>query len=527
MKLFGGTNKKKKQNQSERNGSPDKRISAASAGAGKRKFKLTGLQKGLIILAGTIAVLVLVVVVGWGIFARAPDIGAEPPSLAVSQTPQVTTTTTVDPGTNETMEVTVTIEPTASLLPGDRKRDYFTVLLVGTDDGGGNTDTIMLAGFDVANKMLNVMSIPRDTLIDVNWSYSTAYKINAAYAVGGMGEDGIEYLKGHVENILGIPIDCYALIDLDFFVDLIDIIGGVYFDVPVKMSHIDTTPGHSLYINLSKGEQLLNGDQCMQLVRYRGYTAGDVQRVSTQQDFVKALAKQCLQLKNALKVVDIAKTLSENLTTDMTVGNIAYFGQELLKLDLESIETFTLPGNGMGSWRGLSYYFLYGADVVEMVNEHFNPYVDREITLDDVDIVTIKNGTMIRSTGSGESYVSNYSTSSSASTAKPVSTATPAPTPTPSTEPDDDNNDEIAVPTDDPDPDASGSPQVTGSAASPSIVKPSASVSPDAEASPSAKTSGTIEPSQEPEPSESPAATEPSPVPSSGDVSVPTDEPIS
>ena len=139
-----------------------------------------------------------------------------------------------------------------------RKKDCYTFLVMGMDDGNGNTDTIMAVTFDVKGKHVSVISIPRDTLVDVP---RTIKKINA-YSTGG-----IEEVQKEVSGILGFPVDHYITVNLRGFKALVDAVGGVDFEVPINMNYDD--PTQNLHIHLSKGMQHLDGEKALQLVRFR------------------------------------------------------------------------------------------------------------------------------------------------------------------------------------------------------------------------------------------------------------------
>lgn len=124
-------------------------------------------------------------------------------------------------------------------------------------------------------------------------------KINSVYAGGG--KDGMERLAARLKDLLGFPVDGYVLVDLEAFQKTVDLVGGVEFDVPMDMNYED--PSQNLYIHLQKGLQTLDGEQAMGLVRFRkGYATQDIQRTQTQQQFLKALAKQCLSVSSLTKL---------------------------------------------------------------------------------------------------------------------------------------------------------------------------------------------------------------------------------
>lgn len=253
-----------------------------------------------------------------------------------------------------------------------RREGCHTFLLLGTDDGNGNTDTIMALTYDVPNQKVSVASIPRDTLVDVS---RTVKKINAAYSAGG-----IEGVQREVSELLGFPVDHYIVVDLRAFRALVDAVGGVDFNVPLDMNYDD--PVQDLHIHLKAGNQHLDGAKALQLVRFRsGYSNADIGRVNTQQKFLKALAKKVLSWGSITKINDFIQIFSEYVKTDLSVGNLAYFGLQALELDTETGVTMsTLPGNGLVSYKGIDYYYeLYPNETLEIINNGLNPY-DKAIT---------------------------------------------------------------------------------------------------------------------------------------------------
>lgn len=399
-----------------------------------KKRGLTGLQKGLIILGAVLVVLVVLVLIIWNSYVKLPEIETPPINTQTITTPEPTPQNTGGIQSIETAPTTpeldvkvtsVQVNPVQDeaevgdnlgellTVPGDRKEGWYTILLVGVDKGSYLTDTMMLCSFDIINHDLKIASIPRDTFIN---SKASGYKLNAAYTTGvnkgGTQEAGMEELMKQVSLLVGFVPDAYCMIKLEAFVEIVDIIGGVEFDVPQNMYYSD--PVQNLLIDLKKGVQVLDGDKAMQLVRFRsGYDAQDLTRMEVQQDFIKAMAKQVLTVKNTLKVPEICETVFENMYTNLTVGNIIAFAQELLKVDLDNIETMTMI-NEDGGWNDTSYVFLYGYDMVDTVNEWFNPY-EEDLTIDDIYVYTLENGIIsrsLRSTTYNSHAYSNYGTAS-------------------------------------------------------------------------------------------------------------------
>ena len=300
----------------------------------------------------------------------------------------------------------------------DRQQDIYTILLVGNDDGNGNTDTIVVGRLDTVNHTMDFVSIPRDTLVNLDWNVR---KINAVYAgtanSGGVAIDG---LKTQIRNLIGFNVDCYAVIDLDVFVDTVDLMGGVWFDVPQAMHYED--PGQNLYIHIDAGYQCLNGEQAMGVVRYRsGYANGDLGRIEMQQQFLKAVATQFIRLGNIPNISQVVSLLAKNMDTDLSAANIAFFLRQALLCDSENINFHTMP-NTPDMVYGLSYTFVELDPWLEMINQCLNPY-NASVTAANLDVVYKSGGTILSTSGNlrGSWYYS----------ATPTSTVTPTPSPEP------------------------------------------------------------------------------------------------
>ena len=264
--------------------------------------------------------------------------------------------------------------------PRERKKSYYTVLVSGIDDDNGGSDTNILLSVDAENSVINAVSVPRDTLLNVDWNVR---KFNASYNVGG-----IDRMKTELSRLLGIPVDFYISVDLDGFVELVDEIGGVYFDVPVDMNYDD--PTQNLHIHIDKGYQWLDGEHAVKVVRWRqnndgtGYPDADIGRIATQQAFLTAVAQQMLDSLSISTIKAYADIFIEYVDTDLTVGNLAWIGQVALTCGMENIHFYTLPGEG-GYVYGGSYYILHPEETLDLINASFNPY-DQDISLEETDI---------------------------------------------------------------------------------------------------------------------------------------------
>ncbi len=261
---------------------------------------------------------------------------------------------------------------------GSNERHKYTFLAVGMDDGNGNTDTIMVATFDTDNYTLDVLSIPRDTLAYVN---GKSRRVNTLYALGGA--DGI--LDG-IADMVGYRPDFYGIINLNAFIKLIDGIGGVDYYVQQDMDYDD--PAQDLSIHFTKGMHHLYGQEAMEFCRFRkGYADQDIGRIHAQQDFLLTAAKQILEESDELTITTLVSIFMNDVKTDLTAGECTWFAKELLKLDFENINFYTVPGNYNDYIDGNNYVTIDVDGLLEIVNEHLNPF-DVDITTRNLDIRT-------------------------------------------------------------------------------------------------------------------------------------------
>jgi LCP family protein required for cell wall assembly len=256
------------------------------------------------------------------------------------------------------------------LIPGEGifKSEFYdskrvNVLLYGTTDES-LADTIMLCSFDPETKAVDVISVPRDTYYErEGFTYGGYLKINAAALEGPL-----ELCKA-VHNVLrGIPINYYAMVNYDGVAKIVDSMGGVPMDVPMDMKY--TSKKQNLYINLKKGEQVLDGEHAVQFLRFRkGYINADLGRVNAQQEFVKSAVNQAM----GLDLPKVAVAAVKNVDSTITPNAVLYLADKAKGMSNNSITTFTLPGAG-DTKGGLSFFFrAEDAKIENMLRAAYNP----------------------------------------------------------------------------------------------------------------------------------------------------------
>ena len=274
---------------------------------------------------------------------------------------------------------------------GERKsKDFYTVLILGRDTGGGgNTDTMLLASYDVTNQKATVMSIPRDTMVNVPWDIK---RINSVYNYYGGGEKGIKALYKEIAQLVGFEPD---------------------YQVIVEWEAVGQIPYQDLHIHQTKGYRLLSGSDVMQVLRYRhdtdsryGYADGDLGRIKTQQSLLKAMIEQLLQLKNVTKIGDFARVVKNNVTSDLTFEEMLWFGSQAVMggLKIENVNFVTMPNTNKSCYsrvyhRMQSYVTPNAQELLDLVNNELSPFVEK-FTMRDLDIMSVNaDGSVSSSTG--------------------------------------------------------------------------------------------------------------------------------
>lgn len=265
-----------------------------------------------------------------------------------------------------------------------RKEGYYTFLLVGQDVMSGGTDTIFLVTYDTKNKTVNAISLLRDTMINTS---ASSKRLNAVYTRNrgdrSLPEDervenGMTALKKEVSKLTGIYPDFYVLVQWEAIGALVEAIGGVHFEVPFDMDYDD--PYQDLHIHQKAGYRLLNGEDAMEVIRFRKnndltISLGDAGRTEIQRNFMSAVLSECLQPDILLKLPALAQVFLNHVDTDLSVGNILAFAQLAIGMDVENnVKFVSMPWTGT-SYHGASMVLPIEDELLALLNDGFNPYV--------------------------------------------------------------------------------------------------------------------------------------------------------
>ncbi len=423
--------------------------------AGNFWERLSPAKRALIVLASVILLAAVLLLLLWsciGSSIKPPDITDVPNKGDVTAAPPGVSSDPNDPNGGHQGGTSV----------AGRKDGFYTILLMGQNQG--LTDVMMVAGLDTVNHTIEVVSIPRDTYSN---DVVSPHRINGAYNGGG-----IDKVYEAVEGLIGFKPDKYMLIDYDGFVELVDTIGGVDFDVPRDMKHVDDDG--QVDINLKKGYQHLNGKQALGLVRYRkGYADQDLGRIRTAQKFLVAAAQKAVETISFDKIDDYANIVVDYVKTDLTAGEMIWFMQQATKVDMENDLNMHAPAAlkelDTPNIKGASLVCLRADKWLQLINSTVNPYTEY-ITFDDVDIYNpsyTPTGSYVPEGEEDEASKPAQGTTTIEATAKPAakptakpaakpastpkpSTSTPKPTSTPRSDPTPKPTSEPDDPTDEP-----------------------------------------------------------------------------
>jgi polyisoprenyl-teichoic acid--peptidoglycan teichoic acid transferase len=219
-----------------------------------------------------------------------------------------------------------------------------SLVILGVDSRAGtsggetmNTDVVIVATLNPITKQVTMAAIPRDTGVHIpgvrGW-----HKVNSVYANGEIEKRGEEkkgelaretgpsLVKKTVGNLLGIPVQHYAMIDFDGFTQVIDKLGGIEVNVEKSMKYDDPTDG--THIDLEPGLQTLNGEQALGYVRHRKDNRGpkfydtDFERGKRQQVVIKAVVDKMKTLKGMANFLSVLEVTGDHFHTDLSKDQI-------------------------------------------------------------------------------------------------------------------------------------------------------------------------------------------------------------
>lgn len=267
-----------------------------------------------------------------------------------------------------------------------RREGFYTFLIYGIDDHG-NADVVIIAAYDSIAQTAYLISIPRDTRVDVDRRQGLR-KIFASYPLGRTGgrghAAGMEQFKTELSTLVGFRPDFYIGLNHRGFVRLIDSIGGVTVNVPFHMRY--TAMEYDvviLDIDLPAGRQWLNGTQALHFVRFRqaneGYRAGtDFMRMQRGQEVINAAVQELLSPRTITRIPELVSNFRANVTTNLSLDELGWLVTQAPNIQRDAfLSSYTLP---IARTERQGWYEIPDKEAtLELVNRTVNPFT-RDIT---------------------------------------------------------------------------------------------------------------------------------------------------
>ncbi|MCM3386875.1 LCP family glycopolymer transferase [Ureibacillus chungkukjangi] len=244
------------------------------------------------------------------------------------------------------------------------EKEPFSALILGVDERQGDqgrSDTMIVLTVNPELATTKMLSIPRDTYTELVGTNSKD-KINHAYAYGG-----VKMAVSSVEALLDIPIDYVAKINMESFVEIVDIVGGIEVDNAFEFFYEDE--------NFPVGQLELDGEKALKYVRMRyDDPEGDFGRQNRQKQVIQQVLKKSRSLNTVFNYKSIMDTLENNLEMSITFDELLNI-QKDYRNSFANIEQLYL-NNGTGSMMNEIYYYIPNEEELKTLQDTLKTQLD-------------------------------------------------------------------------------------------------------------------------------------------------------
>ncbi|MFD0716146.1 LCP family protein [Paenibacillus sp. GCM10027626] len=260
-----------------------------------------------------------------------------------------------------------------------KKEDPFSLLLLGVDQRDkeiGRSDTMIYSVVRPNDGAILLVSIPRDAYTEIVGKKTKKGnpwedKIAHAFAFGGA-----EMAVNSVENLLDVPVNHYASINFKGFRDVIDAMGGI--PLPITEDIVNKEAIHDKFV-VKGGQDVYNGLDALNYVRYREDAGGDMNRTGRHQIFLNAIMNKAAEVGQWSKIPELIDIMGDNFSTDLTPDHIIDLAKSMLSSESRTIYGHTLKGDGHRKVAGGPWYFFAEEEDVAKVNEMIKAWLDPSI----------------------------------------------------------------------------------------------------------------------------------------------------
>ncbi|QNK58028.1 LCP family protein [Paenibacillus sp. PAMC21692] len=253
-----------------------------------------------------------------------------------------------------------------------KKQDPFSMLLLGVDQRGnetGRSDTLIYTVVRPNDGKMLLVSIPRDLYVEIV-GRDREDKINHAYAFGGPG-----MTMDTVEKLLDAPVNHYASINFEGFRDAIDAMGGIA--LPIEEDMVNDDYDHEKFV-IKGGQDLYNGTDALNFVRYREDAGGDMNRTERHQQFLHAIIEKATSLKQWSKIPSLIDIMGDNFSTDMLPGQLIDMSQSMLTKSGLNMYSHTVLGQGGRLENGGAWYYFVDEGDLQQVQTMIHNWLDAD-----------------------------------------------------------------------------------------------------------------------------------------------------
>lgn len=246
------------------------------------------------------------------------------------------------------------------------KKEPFSLLLLGVDERQGDvgrSDTIIVLTANPSTNSIKMVSIPRDTYTEIVGK-DKQDKINHAFAFGG-----IDMALHSVEKLLNIPIDYVVQVNMESFLEIVDVVGGVTVD--------NTTAFQEDGFTFEKGSIHLNGEQALSYVRMRmNDPTGDFGRQGRQKQVLQAVLRKGASFNSLLKYKELLGTFEKNIRTNMTFEQMVDI-QKGYKDVLNQVDSISFE-KGNGTRIDSTWYYVIDDEELSEVTTQLKEHLELE-----------------------------------------------------------------------------------------------------------------------------------------------------